>query len=307
MSVTPIVSVVIPTHNRPDLLRRSLTSALGQTLRDIEVIIVDDGDAAQGAEKVAVSFNDERVRYVRQTKPHSGAPAARNRGAGEARAELVAFLDDDDEWLPEKLSLQAEALLAKSEIVAAFTGVALHDEQGSLVGERWPREEGEVRVFARTLLHPYIWTSALMVRKTAFEEIGGFDELLPKNQEWDLTLRLSKEHSFFAVNQLLTLVHVQGEHAHMGGRANLPNIIKGFEMLLAKHHDDYVKHPRALGRISFILFDLYRQAKDVPGMRRALKVAREAQPWNPVYARHAFLLGFGPSFYFKILERIRHD
>ncbi len=307
MKNTPLVSVVIPTHDRPDLLRRALESVFAQTLSEFEIIVVDDGDEAVGAGEVVRSFGDERVRYVRQTKPHSGAPAARNRGAREARTEFIAFLDDDDEWLPEKLSLQAVALSDNPDAAAAFTGIALYDERGNLIGERWPEESGVVRVFERTLLHPYIWTSALMVRASVFHAVGGFDEAFPKNQEWDLTLRLSKEHSFIAINKLLTNVHVQGDGAHLGGRANLHNIIKGHEMLLAKHKTDYALHPKALGRIAFILFGLYRQAGDVKGMWRALGMARNAEPRNYVYLRHTLALCFGSRFYFKLFNTFSHD
>jgi glycosyltransferase involved in cell wall biosynthesis len=298
----PAVSVIIPTHNRPELLHRAIGSVLAQTATDLEIIVVDDGVPEAGAETVVGSFDDPRIRYIAQAKPDSGAPAARNRGAREARAELVAFLDDDDEWLPEKLSLQIAALGAYPKAVATFTGVAFYDEKGECAGERLPRESGVVNVFERTLLHPYIWTSALMVRKTAFETVGGFDESFPKNQEWDLTLLLSKRESFVAIDQLLTRINVLAGDAHLGGRGNIANIIKGHEMLLTKHATDYAAHPKALGRIAFILFSLYRETGDVEGMQRTVRIAHHAQPRNMAYARHYFALQFGSriySFFFK--------
>ncbi len=299
----PAVSVVIPTHNRPELLRRALRSVLAQTFQDFEIIVVDDGDHPADAEGIVRSFSDARIRYVAQEKSHSGAPAARNRGAREARAALIAFLDDDDEWLSEKLSIQVAALKEHPEAAAAFTGVAIRDEAGKNIGDRWPREKGLVNVFARTLLHPYIWTSALMVRKTAFEAVGGFDEAFPKNQEWDLTLRLAKRQPFFSIDALLTRINVQGDGAHLGGRGNLANIIQGHEMLLAKHAADYAGRPRARARIAFILFGLYREARDVAGMRRAARMAFLARPWNAVYARHYLALLFGPRFYFSVFKK----
>ncbi|NNM84028.1 glycosyltransferase family 2 protein [Candidatus Parcubacteria bacterium] len=294
----PLISVVIPTHNRPELLRRAILSVLTQTFQDFEVVVVDDGDRNTGVEEVVRSSIDQRIRYITQTKSHSGAPTARNRGAHEARAEIIAFLDDDDEWLPEKLASQFAALTSHPEAVAVFTGVAFYDEKGNQTGERWPRESGIVNVFARTLLHPYIWTSALMVRKDAFEAIGGFDEILPKNQEWDLVLRLSKRQPFYAIDRLLVRLNVQGVNNHLGGRGNLTNIIKGYEMLLAKHAADYAAHPRARARITFILFSLYREAMNVKEMRRTARTAYHAQPWNPTYMRHYFALQFGSRFYF---------
>jgi glycosyltransferase involved in cell wall biosynthesis len=296
----PRVSVVIPTHNRPDLITRALRSVCAQTLTDIEIIVVDDG-MEEHAEDAVRAINDARIRYVAHEKS-KGAPAARNRGVAESRAPYVAFLDDDDEWDARKLEAQLAGLEGHTETVAAFTGVALFNEHGVRTGERWPHESGVVNVFARTLLHPYIWTSALMIRKDAFLAVDGFDESLPKNQEWDLVLRLSEHQPFFAINELWTRINVLSGEQHMGGKKNLPNIIRGYEMLLAKHEVAYRAHPRAKARISFILFGLYRQAKDIAGMRRALRMAREAEPWNYVYLRHALALALGPRFYFSVVR-----
>lgn len=97
----PIVSVVIPLYNKAPHIARALTSVLKQTFQDFEVIVVDDGSTDDGAEIVR-RFEDPRIRLIQQE--NRGVSAARNRGIEEARAELIAFLDADDEWLPDFLS-----------------------------------------------------------------------------------------------------------------------------------------------------------------------------------------------------------
>jgi glycosyltransferase involved in cell wall biosynthesis len=106
---SPRVSVIIPTHNRPDRLPRAVASVLNQTFRDVEIVIVDDASADDAAEVVA--RQDPRIRYVRHGSP-KGACGARNTGIRLARGEFVGFLDDDDEWLPEKLQRQVRVFEA---------------------------------------------------------------------------------------------------------------------------------------------------------------------------------------------------
>src|SRR5262249_31733203 len=101
----PEVSVVIPTRMRPELVPRAVRSALGQTLREVEVIVVVDGPDPSTREALADQLADSRLRLV-ELETSGGAPNARNVGAHQATAEWTALLDDDDEWLPEKLATQ---------------------------------------------------------------------------------------------------------------------------------------------------------------------------------------------------------
>lgn len=111
MNAVPLVSVIIPTFNRAHHLPRSIRSALAQTYPNVEVIIVNDASTDDTA-AVLATFTDPRLRCL-QHSTNQGAPAARNTGIGAARGEYVAFLDSDDEWVPEKLTIQMNALLEK--------------------------------------------------------------------------------------------------------------------------------------------------------------------------------------------------
>ncbi|RLF83553.1 glycosyl transferase, partial [Thermococci archaeon] len=100
----PTVSVIIPTYNRANLLKRAIASVLNQTFTDFELIVVDDA-SPDNTPEVVRSINDGRIRYVR-LKKNSGGPVARNTGIRKARGRFIALLDDDDEWLPNRLELQ---------------------------------------------------------------------------------------------------------------------------------------------------------------------------------------------------------
>ncbi len=207
MDRTPDVSVVIPTRDRWHLLsRHALPSALGQEGVTVEVIVVDDGSTDGTADRV-VALDDPRVRLVRDGGSR-GPAAARNAGVAEARAEWVAFLDDDDLWAPEKLALQIGAL---GDADWGYTGAVVVDE--SLV----PIDELPVASpvgLAERLRHGNILAgggSAVVVRRAVLRELGGFDESLFYVEDWDLWRRLA-EHGTAAVREevlVATLDHGQ--------------------------------------------------------------------------------------------------
>src|SRR5262245_46961170 len=106
----PKVSVIIPTHNRADFLRDAIFSVLNQTFQDFEIIVVDDASTDNTSEVIG-AFNDERIRYLRHDT-NKGGSAARNTGILNSQCDYIAFLDDDDQWLPEKLAKQVDTLIA---------------------------------------------------------------------------------------------------------------------------------------------------------------------------------------------------
>src|SRR5687768_15051060 len=112
---SPGISVVVPTHNRPDHLQDTLRAILGQTWTDFEVIVVSDGPSNRNREAVA-SLGESRIRYAEV--PHHGGPAAaRNAGIALAKGDLIAFCDDDDIWESDKLALQTEVMGRRQEVV----------------------------------------------------------------------------------------------------------------------------------------------------------------------------------------------
>jgi glycosyltransferase involved in cell wall biosynthesis len=176
-----MVSVIIPLYNKAPYIQRALNSVLAQTLRDFELIVVDDGSTDIGGEIVA-RCSDPRVRLIRQK--NAGPGAARNRGLGEAQGELVAFLDADDEWLPEFLARTSEYLDAHAEVATIST--AYHDagQEAGVVEALWETRgitDGQYRVgpegrsaqFAVWLL-AYMSPCSTVSRKSVVENYGGF-------------------------------------------------------------------------------------------------------------------------------------
>jgi glycosyltransferase involved in cell wall biosynthesis len=164
----PKVSVLIPTHNRVDLLRGAITSVLRQSFQDFELIVIDDGSRDGTADAVA-QIADKRIRLLRHPEPRGGS-AARNTGVQNSTTEYVAFLDDDDEWYPEKLRLQVELLdRSPAEVGVIYCGWDEVDSgTGRTVVTHLPSYRGDL--LQRLLQsNPVGGTSTVLARRLFFE------------------------------------------------------------------------------------------------------------------------------------------
>ncbi len=253
----PKVSVIIPSHNRPMMLKRAINSVLAQTYQDFEIIVVDDG-VRERAHDAVKTFHDNRIRYISHEQER-GAPVARNTGVKNSTGELVAFLDDDDEWLPQKLELQVEALDKHPEAGLCFCGVEAVNEGKKRLYFNIYNKEGLVDPHFEILDKSFVWTSSILVRKDILNRGFLFDESLVKNQEWDLTLRLSKEIKFYSINKALFKLHIHGNQ--LGGPNNLRNRIIGHHVFIQKHWTEYQKKPSSLSLRYAELGLLYKENK----------------------------------------------
>lgn len=209
--VPPVVSVIIPVHNRERVIGRAVRSALEQSLRDLEVLVVDDR-STDNTVSVVEQIDDERVRLLRM--PDNVGPAgARNRGLEEASGAYISFLDSDDEWLPGKLQDQLERLgrdpgagLAYGPyLISANARVARHDV-----------ELPEGSVFDRMMEG---WSGPLPSTVTVERgllEGEGFDDTLYGLEDYDLWLRLSQRTSFVASQRPVAIIDKSS-----GGRVTL--------------------------------------------------------------------------------------
>ncbi|MEX1045852.1 MAG: glycosyltransferase family 2 protein [Actinomycetota bacterium] len=195
----PLVSVVIPTWNRPGTLTPAVRSVLSQTYSDLEVVVADDGSDPPATLPDQLR-NDPRLRILR-TESVMGPGATRNEAVRMTQGPLLAFLDDDDEWLPGKLARQVEVMQASATDVAVVeTGFELW-QQGRLLWRYLPRED---RDLALTLLNrPALQPSCVLMRREVFDELGGFNPTLARTQDWELWVRLSDRYRVAVVREVL--------------------------------------------------------------------------------------------------------
>lgn len=182
----PAVSIIIPAYNQSRYLGSAIRSALAQTHRDLEVIIVDDG-STDDTRAVVASFTDARVHYVYQ--PNRGLSAARNTGLGHASGEFLSFLDSDDEFLPEKLELLMAAFARDPGLGLVAGQAVLIDQDGVPLSEVFDRplpSDG-----ADLLLGNPLHVGSVLLRRSWQATVGRFDETLRSYEDWDMWLRLA--------------------------------------------------------------------------------------------------------------------
>jgi GT2 family glycosyltransferase len=206
---SPKVSVVIPAFNRREATQRAVNSALAQTEKSLEVLLVDDGSTDDTA--AAYAKPPDRVRYIR--KPNGGASSARNVGLRRARGEFIALLDSDDEWLPEKLERQ---------LACAAPAIASRHVHINKDGTRQSKPEvmPSRDIFSDLYAKLALKTSTLLFRRELLDKVGLFNERFPISNDWDFFLRLAREtgHEFKVLPEPLAVIHRSHNSISRGNR-----------------------------------------------------------------------------------------
>lgn len=249
----PLVSVVVPTYDRPDLLVEAVESVATQTYSPIELVVVDDRSPTPAAE--AVSAVDtaalSHVECLRHDE-NRGANAARATGLGAARGRYVAFLDDDDRWTPPVVSRYVDAFEAGGpEVGLVCIGVKILNESGEQIGSHLPEIEGDAleALLAGTLVGSF---SRFAVRSSVVEQAGPPDERLPSWQDWEWQFRLAQHYDFAAVPELL-VVRTEGSHEQISDDFVERRDVS-YPLILERHRAAVAAHgPRAEARFEALL------------------------------------------------------
>lgn len=239
----PIVSVIIPAYNAEQYIAETLASVENQTLKDIEIIVIDDGSKDNTAATVKAFPS---VRYVRKT--NGGVSAARNHGASLAHGEFLAFLDADDIWHPDKLRQQVQALSQHPECNLCRTHITTKSENLQQFHQAINSSSTEYDIesdLAASFLEPYFTTSTVMVRRAAFDLVGGFDPKLRIAEDIDFYLKiLAPAPTVLFMKE--SLVYKRPVVGSLGDDS-----AAGYVQLLAVYHRFLTEHPQArqtLGR-----------------------------------------------------------
>ncbi len=201
MSGSPLVSVVIPTYNRANVVTRAIRSVLSQTYPNLEIIVVDDG--SEDGTAIALShFND--IRIISQC--NRGVSAARNAGIAMSKGELIAFLDSDDEWRPDKIRKQVLRYSnAKPEFVCHSNELWMRGEK--VVPQKGIHSKQGGLFFTRAVQRCLISPSAVIISRVLLDTVGWFDEDLKAAEDYDLWLRITAFHQVDFVDEQLLIKH----------------------------------------------------------------------------------------------------
>lgn len=208
----PIISVLIPTYNRKDIVLEAIRSALKQEPNNFEIIVIDDG-STDGTAEYLQGLNLS-IKII--TQKNMGVAAARNRGIREARGEYIAFLDSDDLWLPHKLQQQLAFFTIHPETVIVFTDEYISEKNVIQSKTRFERNKPIVRPSLPAFVqHTSIHVSSIMAKKTLFDEVGLFNESLRIHEDSELWNRIAEYHAFNYIEQPLVVYRWQADPAHL--------------------------------------------------------------------------------------------
>lgn len=285
----PKVSVIIPTHNRASLVGRAVQSALAQTHGDLEVLITDDA-SKDGTRDVVARIRDARVKYFHH-EVNRGVSAARNTAIAQASGEYIAFLDDDDEWLPEKLQRQLDRFeTATASVGLICCGHYEVDAANRITAEVIPAERGWV--FERLLTQGWFnHTSTILVRAECFAGVGLFDVTYRYLEDFDMWLRIATEYEFEFVEAPLARLHFQPD----GLSRNYEEMIAGNEAHLVKYVEFFEKNPAVFKERLQKLGSYYCVAGDAKRGRQVFRKAIAHRPFAVKSYLGAALSMMGPE------------
>jgi len=291
-----MISVILPTFNRSNMIVRSICSVLNQTYKDFELIIVDDGSTDCTQDMVS-RIKDSRIRYIRHEK-NKGAAAARNTGIKAAQCDLIAFQDSDDEWVPEKLEKQIKAILA------------LPDDFGVIYSAFWRLGKQKIYIPRKNILMKEGWMykqllygnivgmPVSLIKKECFNVVGGFSENLRALEDWELFLRISKFFKFKYIDEPLVLSYeTEGSVSK-----NVLAHAEAYEYILANNYSAISIDKKLLAQYIYVIGRINFQTGDVQKGKEYLIKAWKERPFNVKYNVAVILSFFGKEFFDNIIR-----
>lgn len=204
----PKVSVLMPSYNRADLLPESIASVLAQTYTDLELIVIDDG-STDHTSAVLNTIQDKRLHTIRQ--PNRGISAALNRGLAAARGEIIARNDSDDVWRPELLATLVPVLAEHPDTALVYGRAQGIGNEGRPLAQlrgfplRLPQQPAASLLFGDSTC-----SITTLMRSTHLRRLGGWDENISPNEDWDIALRMACRHRIIFVNRIVAHFRIHG-------------------------------------------------------------------------------------------------
>lgn len=284
IEIQELVSVIIPTYNRPLLLEKAIGSVVNQSYTNLEVIVVNDSDDNERVKNIISEFNDNRIKYFANNKT-KGANGARNTGILEASANYIAFLDDDDQWFEEKIERQIEIIYKlNTEWGGIFCGARVWS------GNKWlySKNHNEGNIHEDLLFDKinFSATSTLLFRKNVFEKCGYFDEELIRLQDVELMIRISKEYKIASINE--SLVSVYGHNIDHINTEILAENQNKFHQKVEK----FINNLDEIKKQSFLVKHYYRMAKVYASRKKFRKAMIELNKLSKLYLYYRLKIVF---------------
>lgn len=230
--MNPLVSVIIPVYNREKTIGRAIESVLNQSYPNIELIVVDDGSSDDSVSVIQSYINGDKVRLI-MLSGNSGANVARNVGIKNANGDFIAFQDSDDEWLPNKLQKQMDYMQSNHDSV-------MFCSHNVILSEGYVKQVPDWRIIKKIeneglynvlKCENVVSTQTLIISRSVIEDIGLFDETMPRMQDYEYVIRIVQKYHIGFIEQPLVNVYRQNDSISN----NKDAYYRALELLLEKH------------------------------------------------------------------------
>lgn len=278
-----LVSIIVPTYNRESLLRDAIASVLAQTYQEWELIVLDDG-STDGTPAYLAGITDPRVRVHRG--PHRGEPGElRNTGIALSRGPYIAFLDSDDVWMPSKLDRQITDLRVRGRRWG-YTHHRWIDGDGrplpAPAGRQWKECDGWI---LREILAVEAWIAmpTVVIERTLFDEVGGFDESFPVVEDYEAWTRVARAAEAALIPEPLAAVRVHASSLSRRQAIQMHEQLARLYLTVAADHELQAYHPLCRDRLAEVRFALahhYRNAGRTAEALRTLGSVLAHRPWS---------------------------
>lgn len=230
------ISAIIPTYNRAHCIAKSLNSIFEQTYPVSEIIVVDDC-SDDDTEEVITKIDNPLIHYYRLSE-NKGAGGARNYGVRMASGEYIAFLDSDDCWTPDKIEKQMNYFEQHPEVGLVYSRYVFHSRVGidRLVPEEENHNKLEGNILGNLLLQNTIGAPTVIMRRTVFEEVSGFDENMRSLEDWDFAIKVAKKYPIGYVPNVLLEVTQSANSVS----SNIGNYFQSRCSFFCKYRNDYI-------------------------------------------------------------------
>ena len=254
----PLISVIIPTYNNAEIIKETIESALNQTFKDFEIIVINDGSTDNSADVLRPYINSGKIIYLEQD--NSGPTMARNRGIETSRGKYIAFLDNDDLWMPTKLEKQVDFLNRNEDYGMAYTDA--YEFRGSKILKSSKLTSNDISmmtgmIFEHLMNGCFIFMSTVVVRKSVLEDMGYFDPNVGFTcNDWELWLRISKKYKIKFIDEILI-----GYRRHSGNITNDTDLLTSHLLSFVNNVlTDPSLEARYKERRSFMIGKIYSRA-----------------------------------------------
>lgn len=273
----PTVSIVIPAYNAEQFVGEAINAVLSQTYADYEVVVVDDGSTDET--RAIVKTFGESVRYYYQ--PNGGSASARNLGVEKSRGDYIAFLDADDLWESEKLEIQLDFLRNNPEIALVCSAYHYFGKK-SKTSHLLSSKDAQGFLFRRLFLESFIRTSSVILKKSAFLEVGGFNEVYRLGQDYDLWLRIAKKYPIAYLGRFLVKAR---SHDQNTSKAKIPLRQNTLQMIKDHYDPRYISKSDYNKRLSDLNIYLGRNYLKKGAKQEAQTCFKEALTLKPFRPR----------------------